>query len=88
MFGNGAHDSLFGNSGMDVIRGGSGDDFLHGGQGGDYLYAGPGDDTVMSDEVGSDDEADVIDCGPGIDRYNADLADKVVSCEIPYYGRG
>ncbi|GAB3557456.1 Ca2+-binding RTX toxin-like protein [Actinopolyspora lacussalsi] len=88
IFGEADDDSLFGNSGNDVIRGGNGDDFFHGGQGGDYLYAGPGDDTVMSDELGSDDEADVVDCGPGTDRYNADLDDKVVNCEILYYGRG
>ncbi|SDK87384.1 Hemolysin-type calcium-binding repeat-containing protein [Actinopolyspora mzabensis] len=88
IFGEANEDSLFGNSGNDVIRGGAGNDFLHGGPGGDYLYAGPGDDTVMSDELGSDDEADVVDCGPGTDRYNADLDDEVVNCEIPYYGRG
>jgi Ca2+-binding RTX toxin-like protein len=69
MSGGASGDALFGDDGNDTLDGGSGRDFLSGGF---------GDDTVRA----VDGEADVVDCGFGLDTVYADAVDMVSpTCE-------
>jgi len=82
-------DTLVGTSGNDVLRGWrgddrlsglDGDDVIYGGRGADTLDGGSGNDTIESRD--RDDAADVVSCGPGFDRVDADANDRVSSdCE-------
>ena len=62
-------DRIYGEQGRDRIRSGGGRNFLDGGTGGDLIYA-------------RNDRRDVISCGSGRDRVQADRTDVVrVDCE-------
>ncbi|HYF25505.1 MAG TPA: hypothetical protein VD931_07175 [Baekduia sp.] len=89
-------DVLVGGDGDDRLDGGPGDDRVLGGDGADVLGGGDGADDVQaglgSDEVdagGGDDQVrvrdglrDVVRCGDGADRVDADTLDEIdVSCE-------
>ncbi|HYE19509.1 MAG TPA: hypothetical protein VEA69_13745 [Tepidisphaeraceae bacterium] len=88
VLGGAANDTIFGGDGHDTLFGGNGGDSLSGGNGDDYLNAGPGADTVLggagNDQVlATDAAADVIDLGPGFDRFRADAIDSVLGAEAP-----
>jgi hypothetical protein len=70
-------DCLFGGLGDDTLRGGPGDDELVGDRGDDRLLGGAGNDTLDA----RDGQADLVDCGPGVDSANVDAVDDVVACE-------
>ncbi len=64
---------LWGGAGADTLDGGEGDDAQFGGPGADALAGGAGDDALHGG-VGA---ADLLDGGPGLDRYLVDDADDV-----------
>jgi Tol biopolymer transport system component len=70
-------DELDGGDGNDVLRGGSWPDRLNGGPGRDVLNGGGGRDTIDA----RDGEADLVDCGAGIDTAYVDRLDVVTRCE-------
>lgn len=82
-------DRLGGGGGDDVLEGGDGDDVLFGDDGADQLEGGEGLDDFSSD--GGDDVlraadgvGEVLDCGAGADRAEADAADRAnADCEAP-----
>jgi len=88
-------DDARGGRGHDEIRGGAGDDVLLGGPAGDELWGGTGDDELFDDEgrdalhggagndrfSAKDGNADLIDCGEGVDQVVADPFDRTVGCE-------
>ena len=81
-------DDFYEYGGRDVtFSAGAGDDVLVGSQGPDVLDPGPGRDVVRGgdgDDVVTavDGEVDVIVCGEGNDRVQADAVDRVdASCE-------
>jgi Ca2+-binding RTX toxin-like protein len=70
--------SLTGNAGANTLTGGSGDDRLVGGPGADVLRGRDGNDTLDA----RDGEADVVECGNGVDIALVDQFDQVgESCE-------
>ncbi|MDP2711176.1 MAG: MopE-related protein [Solirubrobacteraceae bacterium] len=78
LFGGDGRDTIAGLGGNDVIYGGAQRDVIDGGAGNDHLYGGPGDDSLMA----FDNEADVVDCGEGLDDdAQVDPFDTVVGCE-------
>jgi Ca2+-binding RTX toxin-like protein len=75
------NDTLIGGPGPEELYGRAGDDELDGGDGpGDLLDGGDGADTLTDD----DRLVDRVFCGGGIDRYNADILDRTVGCELPF----
>lgn len=77
-------DVLVGTSAGDVIRGWrgddrlsglDGDDVIYGGRGADSIDGGSGNDTIESRD--RDDAPDVVTCGSGFDRVDADSSDRV-----------
>jgi Ca2+-binding RTX toxin-like protein len=90
-------------SDTEIVRGGQGDDTLTGGLGPEELYGRGGNDTLdggpgSSDLLDGGDGADtligrdgLIDrlvCGGDVDRYDADILDRVVGCENPFVSGG
>jgi Ca2+-binding RTX toxin-like protein len=76
-----SNDEIVGGPGPEELYGRAGDDILDGGDGaGDLLDGGDGDDELTDD----DRLVDKVYCGGGIDRYNADVLDRVVGCELPF----
>lgn len=76
-----ANDSLTGSTGPDELYGRAGDDSLVGGAGGgDLLDGGDGADTLAD----ADGFIERLICGGGLDRFAADLLDRVVACEQPF----
>jgi Ca2+-binding RTX toxin-like protein len=86
-------------SDIEIVRGGAGDDTLVGGLGPEELYGRAGDDTLnggpgSGDLLDGGDGADtlidrdgLIDrlvCGGDIDRYDADILDRLIGCETPF----
>ena len=73
--------TLAGGPGPEELYGRAGNDILDGGDGaGDLLDGGDGDDALTDD----DRLVDRVFCGGGWDRYNADLLDRIVGCELPF----
>ena len=96
IFGQSGNDRIRGALGPDVIAGGRGDDSLDGGGHTDRMYGEGGDDSLRAGSgrnfldggTGNDriyarnDRRDVISCGSGRDRVQADRTDIVrVDCE-------
>ena len=96
MFGQGGNDRLKGGIGPDVMAGGRGNDRLDGGRHTDRIYGEAGSDRLIAGSgrnfldggTGNDriyarnDRRDVISCGSGRDRVQADRTDIVrVDCE-------
>lgn len=89
----GGNDTVDTGVGLDRVDGGAGDDSVAGGAGDDQVDGGPGLDKIWGDStdpaaVGNDvvlsrdQEADVVACGPGSDRVEADAVDLIVdACE-------
>ena len=88
--------TLLGGPGADTLTGGPAGDELSGGEGNDSLAGGEGADVLAGDEgidtlaggggadgiVSRDGEADVVSCGEGDDRVDADTVDRVADdCE-------
>jgi Ca2+-binding RTX toxin-like protein len=73
IFGDTGDDRLLGGAGNDSIYGKDGDDYIDGRGGHDTLSGGAGDDIIIS----NDDVQDIVKCGPGFDRVDADHFDKV-----------
>lgn len=100
--GGAGRDSIEAGRGGDCLSGGKGPDFLNGGRGDDKLHGGPGDDQVLpgpgADRIRAgrgrdlvfarDGVAEDVNCGPGVDRANADEADRVIGCENLSYVPG
>jgi Tol biopolymer transport system component len=79
ILGLGGNDTLLGGAGDDRIDGGGGNDVITGGAGADTIFGGPGSDTISS----VDGERDVVACGAGQDRVDADAFDIVAKdCEV------
>ena len=91
-------DVLQGGPGPDRISGGEGDDVLVGGEGDDVLVGDAGNDQLQGDGGrdgffgnGGDDALRAVDgiegmieCGPGVDRVEADAVDEAdTDCEMP-----
>jgi hypothetical protein len=88
-------DHLEAGSGADALRGGDGADDLLGGPGADEAWGGDGEDELFDDAghdrlhggagndrfSAHDGNADLIDCGPGIDQVVADPLDRTIDCE-------
>ena len=93
--GSDASNALFGLAGDDRLGGRGGDDSLSGGPGADHLFGGPGRDLLLggpgrdlfdagpgSDQLRAvDHRAELLRCGPGVDRVRADRADRRSDCE-------
>lgn len=74
------NDNVIAGNGNDRVVGGPGDDQLQAGQGIDEVDGGEGDDDIRT----RDGVRDVISCGPGTDKVDADTLDQVPadgSCE-------
>jgi Ca2+-binding RTX toxin-like protein len=71
--GDAGDDRIFGGGGNDTIRGKNGDDYLDGRKGRDTISGGDGSDVIIS----NDDSRDVVECGAGSDRVDADHLDKI-----------
>jgi Ca2+-binding RTX toxin-like protein len=76
------NDTIFGGRDPDVLRGRPGDDRIFGGRRRDRLVGGPGRDLLEggrgNDFIDArDGVADVVRCGPGVDRVLADSIDLV-----------
>ncbi len=73
-------DRAEGSDGKDRIYGGGGEDVIGGGPGADYIRPGPGGSSVWGDD-GKDTidavngDADLIDCGFGVDDIYVDVHD-------------
>lgn len=85
--GGGGNDWLLGRAGNDTLLGGAGKDLIDGGRGNDVLIGGPGEDRLRAGAgsdtaIANDDEADVVDCGPGRDRAVVDESDTTKNCEV------
>jgi RTX calcium-binding nonapeptide repeat (4 copies) len=89
-------DIVSGDDGNDTVSGGGGNDQAGGGDGNDRVAGGPGDDVLqaglgldrLEGEDGSDDLrsrdglTDVVGCGTGFDRVDADTVDEIAAdCE-------
>ena len=70
-------DLLEGGSGNDLVSGFAGADDINGGRGKDRLSGGAGRDIIDA----RDTERDVVSCGTGRDRANADRRDLLRGCE-------
>jgi Ca2+-binding RTX toxin-like protein len=70
-------DLLEGGSGNDLVGGFAGADDINGGRGKDRLSGGAGRDIIDA----RDTERDVVSCGTGRDRANADRRDRLRGCE-------
>ncbi|WP_134740904.1 IPT/TIG domain-containing protein [Nocardioides sp. 503] len=76
----GGNDVLRGGPGNDVLKGAGGSDVLVGEAGNDRLEGGPGADRLLA--TGDRGYRDLLVCGGGKDRADADLADTVkAGCE-------
>ena len=69
-----------------VVHGGDGDDKLIGGRKADNLTGGTGRDVIKGGKGPDliraiDNDRDIVNCGPGIDRVKQDGIDKVKNCE-------
>jgi hypothetical protein len=73
LFGGEGDDTISGGAAGDALFGDDGNDTLDGGPGRDFLSGAFGDDTFRA----VDGEADVIDCGFGLDTVYADAIDMV-----------
>ncbi|HWK27649.1 MAG TPA: hypothetical protein VNS09_13860 [Solirubrobacter sp.] len=86
-------------SDVEIVRGGAGDDILIGGPGPEELYGRGGDDTLDGGPgagdlldggdgndtlIGRDGLIDRLVCGGDLDRFDADILDRVVGCETPF----
>jgi serralysin len=71
-------DTIDGGAGADVLNGGLGDDHMTGGAGVDRFDGGPGRDTIDS----KDGNAEIVNCGIGVDAVTADPNDKLRQCRI------
>jgi Ca2+-binding RTX toxin-like protein len=67
-------DLIYGGAGNDVIRGHAGNDVLYGGHGNDVMWPGAGVDVQYGGQgndvlhaLANDNQADILDCGPGFD---------------------
>lgn len=65
-------DRIFGMGGNDILLGFGGNDSLGGGPGNDTLFGGVGNDSLFG-ELGDD----FLSAGPGADRINADLRERI-----------
>lgn len=79
-------DMMEGRGGIEVLRGEAGTDLLRGGDGKDRLYPGTEEDEVFAgagaDQIDAvDGEHDVVECGSGRDKVDADRYDSVFGCE-------
>ena len=86
-------DALYGGDGNDFINGGQGPDAISGGEGSDLLIdgatkgesstdalsGGDGNDQLDVDNVPA--AKDVVHCGGGVDRVDADAQDLLFGCE-------
>ena len=94
--GGGAADTITGDDGNDTLFGGGGDDQMSGGDGNDRMSGGPGNDVLLGglgldrlDGGDGDDDlrsrdglTDVVTCGSGFDRVDADTVDQIADdCE-------
>ncbi len=70
-------DLLEGGSGNDFVGGLAGADYIDGGRGKDRLSGGAGRDIIDARDI----EQDVVSCGTGRDRANADRRDRLRGCE-------
>jgi hypothetical protein len=66
-------DKIFGTNTGDRLRGGGGSDAILGRRGHDCIYGGIGPDVVHA----RDGVADIVSCGPGVDRARVDADDYV-----------
>lgn len=74
----GGKDKLTGRAGDDVLKGGKDDDKVKGGKGADVLKGGGGNDLLRaSDGVQGNDS---VSGGKDVDRFTADLGDRVKGC--------
>jgi Ca2+-binding RTX toxin-like protein len=96
MRGGGGDDNLGGAGGDDNIAGDAGNDKLEGSSGADTVDGGPGSDLMYGDQancvgfficspdpdtvLARDGERDIVDCGGGADRLEADAIDAVAYC--------
>jgi hypothetical protein len=71
-------DQLGGQGGADRIAGGGRGDRIDGGPGRDLLTGGRGEDRITA----RDRTRDVVRCGPGRDRVEADPGDRLRGCEV------
>ena len=78
LVGGGARDVLLGGPGPDTVRGQLGKDIVVGGAGNDDIETEKGVDVVDVSGGG----ADVVDCGPGRDGFDADRGDRLRACEV------
>jgi uncharacterized repeat protein (TIGR01451 family) len=77
LLGRGGRDRLFGYLGRDCLNGGAQGDFLTGGRGRDVVKGRGGADRIFV----ADGSRDVVICGPGFDRVQADRRDRLRGCE-------
>ena len=77
LLGRGGRDRLFGWRGRDCLLGGSGGDVLNPGRGRDVAKGGAGSDRILA----ADGQRDVVNCGRGFDRVEADRRDRLRGCE-------
>lgn len=77
LLGRGGRDRLFGYRGRDCLNGGARADFLRPGRGRDVAKGQAGNDRI---DV-ADGRRDVVACGRGFDRVEADRRDRLRGCE-------
>ena len=73
-----SRDHLYGGRGRDRLIGTGGQDRLDGGRGRDLLVGGPARDRIYA----RDSRRDVVRCGAGLDRVEADPQDRLHGCEV------
>ena len=74
-------DTLRGGDGNDTVNGGAGDDLVQGNAGRDSLVGGSGADAVHGATGEAVPAKDSLNCGTGVDTFNADAIDFVgASC--------
>jgi Ca2+-binding RTX toxin-like protein len=77
-------DNLQGGDKPDIIRGEADNDLLDGNGGADMLEGGDGNDVLRSAGVSARPAADTLNCGLGVDSFEADASDIIdASCERP-----
>ena len=72
------NDTVTGGPYNDNVKGSDGNDVLDGRFGWDWIYGGAGDDRIEA----RDGLLDIVDCGAGDDRANADSFDSLKDCEV------